>query len=454
MAKPELKARFARFFPSSTFGQTALLIGGLLFVNQIVSYLSVTHYFISPSYQQINRLISNHINIFFLQDIDSLTEKQLWQLKQTTGIRFHDEVSALHAGLNNAAYYDFMSNQVSKQLGQFTEIRIKTGEDYLVWIRPPHQPDIWISIPLQGANENSFSPLTMYFIVIGGLSVTGGWLFVRRLNRPLQALQKAAREVGKGIFPESLPLDGSSEIIAVTRAFNKMSQGIKQLESDRIIMTAGISHDLRTPLTRIRLASEMLPDDQGWIKDGIEHDIEDLNAIINQFIDYARQDQQEKMEFADLNGLIEELVDAKRIEASHHINLQLQKIPMTRLRIVGIKRVIENLIENAFRYGGQNIVISTALVDKKKSIYCVIRDYGDGIAEDELENLFTPFTQGDQARGSSGSGLGLAISKRIVESHGGSVQFTNHPDGGLNAGFIVPVQFLAHKRNLDTNKSA
>ena len=446
MANPEFNSRWSRFFPSSTFGQTALLIGGLLFVNQIVSYLSVTHYFISPSYQQINKLISNHINVFFLHDIDNLTEQQLWQLKHTTGIRFHDQISAVHAGLNNAAYYDFMSTQVSKQLGKFTEIRIKTGEDYIVWIKPPQKPDIWISIPLKGPNEKSFSPLTMYFIVIGALSVMGGWLFVRRLNRPLQALQKAARLVGKGVFPDPLPLDGSSEIIAVTQAFNKMSQGIKQLESDRVIMTAGISHDLRTPLTRIRLASEMLPDEQDWIKDGIEHDIEDLNAIIDQFIDYARQDQQEEMAFVDLNGLITELIEARKVKSTHNIKLQLQKIPMTRLRKVGMKRVIENLIENALKYGGSKIVITTSLAEKKQFISCVIRDYGEGISEDKLDSMFNAFTQGDHARGSSGSGLGLAISKRIIESHGGSMQFTNNPNGGLNAGFIIPVDFQVKRK--------
>jgi two-component system osmolarity sensor histidine kinase EnvZ len=441
MAKQKSRSKLAAFFPSTTFGQTALLIGGLLFANQIVSYLSVTHYFISPSYQQINQLISNHINIFFLQDIDDFSEQQRAQLSRTTGIVFHDQVSALHAGVNNAAYYEFMSIQVSEELQQFTEIRVKTGENYIVWIKPPQQPDIWISIPLAGADEKSLSPLTMYIIVIGALSVIGGWLFVRRLNRPLQALQKAAKKVGKGIFPEPLKLQGSTEMVAVTQAFNKMSQGIKQLESDRIVMTAGISHDLRTPLTRIRLASEMLPSDQEWIKEGIEHDIEDLNAIIDQFIDYARQDQQEEMEFADMNALITDLVNARRLEASHNIKLILGKIPMTRLRIVGIKRVIENLIENAFRYGGQNIIVTTALVNKKSFISCVVRDFGSGIDESKLEKLFTPFTQGDQARGSSGSGLGLAIAKRIVESHGGTMVFKNHPEGGLNAGFIIPVQY-------------
>jgi two-component system osmolarity sensor histidine kinase EnvZ len=280
MANQDRNTIFSRIIPRSTFGQTALLIGGLLFINQLVSYLSVTHYFISPSYQQINKLVANQINTFFLHDIESLNNQQIQQLKETTGIRFHDEISAMHAGLNNAAYYDFMSTQITEKLGRYTEIRVKTGKDYMVWIKPPQREDIWISIPLQGADEQSLSPLTMYFIVIGALSVTGGWLFVRRLNRPLQALQKSARQVGKGYFPEPLPLDGSSEVIAVTEAFNKMSQGIKQLESDRVIMTAGISHDLRTPLTRIRLASEMLPAEQDWVKDGIEHDIEDLNAII------------------------------------------------------------------------------------------------------------------------------------------------------------------------------
>lgn len=446
MANLRLKAFFTRLIPSSTFGQTALLIGALLFINQLVSYLSVTHYFISPSYQQINRLISNQINIFFLHDVDALTQEQIWQLKQTTGIRFHDESSAMHAGLNNAAYFDFMSEQISKKLGKFTEIRVKTGEDYIVWIRPPQRHDIWISIPLRGADESSLSPLTMYLIVIGALSVIGGWLFVRRLNRPLQALQKAARQVGKGNFPEPLPLDGSSEIIAVTEAFNKMSQGIKQFESDRVVMTAGISHDLRTPLTRIRLASEMLPSSQDWIKDGIEHDVDDLNAIIDQFIDYARQDQQEEMEFADLNLLITELVEARSIESSHQIDLNLKPIPPSRIRKVGIKRVIENLIENAFRYGSQHIVISTSVIDKNRSILCSVRDFGHGIDESKLDSLFSPFIQGDQARGSSGSGLGLAIVKRIVESHGGKMQFTNHPDGGLNAGFIIPIHFQAQRK--------
>lgn len=447
MATQTFSKLFDKVLPRSTFGQTALLIGGLLFINQLVSYLSVTYYFISPSYQQINQLIANQVNTLFLHDINTLNDEHKERLLKYSGIRFHDEASAMHAGLNNASYYEFMSSQVSEQIGEKTEIRVKPGENYLVWIRPPQQPDTWISIPLNGVSESTVSPLTMYFVVIGALSVIGGWLFVRRLNKPLQALQKAARAVGLGKFPEPLELEGSSEVIAVTKAFNKMSQDIKHLENDRVIMTAGISHDLRTPLTRIRLASEMLPEEQHWIKDGIEHDIDDLNSIIDQFIDYARQDQHEAVSFVNLNDLVHELVDARSIDAAHQIDLKLNQVPPVRIRRIGIKRVIENLIENAFRYGGDKVLISTQLIDQNEAILCSVRDFGQGIEEQKLEGLFTPFTQGDQARGSSGSGLGLAIVKRIVESHGGRMAFANHPEGGLNAGFIIPVHYQSNKNS-------
>ncbi|MFC4698607.1 two-component system sensor histidine kinase EnvZ [Glaciecola siphonariae] len=434
-----------RLLPKSTFSQTIVLIGLLLFVNQVVSYLSIAHYFISPSYNQINTLVSNQVATLFVSDITTFSQSEKRRLFERTGIRFHDEVSAMHAGLSEATYYAFMAQSVSEKLGTDTEVRIKTGSDYMIWIRPSPTSDIWISIPLVGIGEEELSPLTMYFIVIGGLSVLGGWLFVRRLNKPLQALQRAAKEVGRGQFPEALPLEGSTEIISVTTAFNHMSSNIKQLESDRILMTAGISHDLRTPLTRIRLASEMLPDDQEWIKQGIEHDIEDMNEIINQFIDYARQDQQEQFEMININELIEELVMAHNIEDTHRIKLCLQEVPPIRLRVIGIKRVLENLIENAFRYGSQNIEVMTHFEPKTVSVFCGVRDYGKGIEDTQIEKLFNPFVQGDKARGTQGSGLGLAITKRIIESHGGQMAFYNHKNGGLVAGFSLKLHYKPYR---------
>lgn len=410
-----------------------MLIGMLLLINQIVSYVSVTYYFIRPSYQQINNLLATQIKLVFIGDHAHFDPEMSRRFYAATGIRVYTQAQAQAQGLDQAIHYPFLSTQMSQRLGGEAEVRITPGEPYLFWIRPPQNPNLWITIPMTGVGEADISPLTIYLLVIGILSVAGGWIFVRRLNRPLKALQDAALLVGKGQVPEPLVQEGSTELMAVTQAFNQMAKGIKQLEDDRALLTAGISHDLRTPLTRIRLATEMLPDSQDWIKEGIVHDIEDMNEIIDQFIDYVRQDQQEKLQEGDINGLIKEAVQARNIEEDHNITLKLAQLPTCMMRRVALKRVLDNLIENAFRYGSNDIEITSYFNKKEQKLCFAIRDFGPGIPEEQMERLFAPFAQGDVARGSLGSGLGLAIIKRIVDMHGGKVNLANHPLGGLVA---------------------
>lgn len=433
-----------RLLPRSAFGQTVLLIGVLLLINQVVSYLSVTYYFIKPSYQQINSLIATQIATLehtgFLNRNGDKTDEPIGE----SNIRIVSNKEALNQGLGAAINYDFMSAQIGEQLGYDADVRIssRASEDsanpYVVWVTLSAYPDKWIAIPISGLSEANLSPLTMYLLVIGLLSVVGGWMFVRHLNRPLQALQKAAKEVGRGQFPPPLEEQGTTETILVTRAFNSMNKGIQQLEHDRTLMTAGISHDLRTPLTRIRLASEMLPDDQEWIRDGIIHDIEDMNAIIDQCIDYARVDQHAEVEKANLNSLINDIVQARKLEADHEIELNLKPLPLTLLRKVAIKRVLDNLIENAFKYGSDKITVRSYVDDEASTIICEIRDFGNGIEDAFLDAMFMPFAQGDKARGGAGSGLGLAITKRIVDKHRGGIKLLNHPEKGLVARLTLP----------------
>ena len=428
-----------RLKPRSAFGQTVLLIGVLLLINQVVSYLSVTYTFIRPSYQQINSLLATHIKVLFLKDVDHLNPAFTDRYFDATGIRIYDEEAAIENGLLQATYYQFLSTQMTDALGGSAEVRITPGNPYKFWVRPPQASDIWITVPMTGIGQPGISPLTTYLIVIGVLSVVGGWIFVRRLNRPLQALSKAAIAVGKGEIPKPLKEEGTSEIIEVTRTFNQMATGIQQLEDDRALLTAGISHDLRTPLTRIRLASEMMPEEQDWIKEGIIHDIEDMNDIIDQFTDYVRKDRSEKTEPTDINDLIHDAVQARHIEGHHSIELDVEPVPIIKLRRVAIKRVLDNLIENAFRYGSDTIVISSVFDNINQVVIFSIRDYGAGIPEGEISTLFQPFTQGDKARGSVGSGLGLAIVKRAIDIHEGKIELTNHPKGGLVASVSLPV---------------
>jgi two-component system osmolarity sensor histidine kinase EnvZ len=432
-----------RILPQSAFGKTVFLIGFLLLINQLVSYFLVAVYVIQPSLQQTNHLIAKQIKVIFIdvgQQDQQFSEELTKRFQQATGIEVYSLATASQFGLDNSIYYQYFSDEMSRELGGPAEVRIEQDESFSFWVRPPQAPDYWIKIPLNGLNETDFSPLQIYILLIGFLSVAGGWWFARHLNRPLQSLQQAALRVGRGDIPEPLPEVGSTEIISVTRAFNHMANGIRQLEKDRALLMAGVSHDLRTPLTRIRLASEMVSEQDNWIRDGIVNDIEDMNAIIDQFIDYIRHHKEEALHEEDLNQLVSEQVSAERLQ-QRQLEMDLAThLPFVPMRRIAMKRVLTNLIENAIRYSDGPIEIHTGFEKGSKRLYVQVRDHGPGIPEQQMAQMFEPFTQGDTARGSAGSGLGLAIIKKIVDMHRGEITLHNHAFGGLVATVYLPLQ--------------
>lgn len=410
-----------------------MLVACVLVINQLVSYITVAVYFIKPGTQQINQLIARQVNYLLENDIAINNPAAIAKLNsqiRNENMHIYTSHDAQKAGLNQAKFTSRLSLQMSELLGGPTQVKILQAEHFQIWIQPPQANDIWIKIVLTHFSESNLSPLTLYLCVIVILSVLGGWLFARQQGKPLKSLEKAAVAVSKGNYPEALPLRGSTEIIQVTKAFNHMSASMQQLQQDRALLTAGVSHDLRTPLTRIRLASEMMNKEDEYLKEGIINDIEDMDAIINQFIAYIRQDQANKFEMKQINELIEEVAQA---ESARCNNIQLDLNPCAEIAIspIAIKRVISNLVENALRYGNGWIKISSRQQNNRISF--TIEDNGNGINEDEISHLFQPFTQGDVARGTGGSGLGLAIVKRIIDIHQGKILLSNRLNGGLKA---------------------
>lgn len=430
-----------KILPRSAFGQTVLLIGFLLLINQVVSWVSMVYYIIQPNTQLTNELLAKQVRVVLIDIDDDLLRKAFsTSFQEKTGIEVYRESDALSSGLAEATHLVYRSKEMSKLLNGDAELRLtQGGDEYIFWIRPPQAPHHWIRIPLSGLEEANFSPLTVVLMFLGLLSVIGGWLFVRQINRPLKALQKAAQDVGRGEFPQPLAELGTTEIVAVTQAFNHMSRGIKQLEEDRNLLMAGISHDLRTPLTRIRLAAEMMSEQDEFLKDGIEGDIDDMNSIIDQFIDYIRHNSKDKAEPSNLNHLINDVMQTELI-SGRQIKFSEQELPEIPLRFVAMKRAVANIIQNALRYSDSDIDITTGISDDNKTVYFCVCDSGPGIPEDEIEHLFQPFTQGDKARGTEGSGLGLAIIKKIVNTHGGEIQLTNREEGGLCAKVLLPIK--------------
>ena len=319
-------------------------------------------------------------------------------------------------------------------------VRISQTDVLVYWVEPPQAPGYWVRVPLAGYQDANVQFLTFYLACIGVLSVFGGWLFASHLNRPLKALQQAAVKVGLGDFSSKLKEQGSIEMIEVTRAFNQMSRGIEALEEDRRLLMAGVSHDLRTPLTRIRLATEMMSEDEDYLRDGIITDIEDMNAIIDQFIEYLRHHKLSDLAYEDANALVSEVVSSEQKQGRTITFDADESIPQVQLSHVAIKRVITNMIENALRYSEHDVHVRTSIDTAQEYVSIHVLDSGPGIPEAELERVFQPFTQGDQARGTEGSGLGLAIIKRIVDMHKGKVELKNRPEGGLEAKVCLRVK--------------
>ncbi|MGO2075905.1 two-component system sensor histidine kinase EnvZ [Pseudoalteromonas sp. AOP31-A2-14] len=429
-------------FPKSAFGQTVFLVAALLLINQVVSYITVSLYVVKPTIEQVNLILAKQIKTVFIdwEDGEEVSDKVSSKLFEITGISIMNQRQAMREGLGQAREYSMLSRSMSEQLNGSARVRISQTDPLVYWIEAPQAPGYWVRVPLTGFKENNVEFLTFYLSSIGFLSVLGGWLFARHLNRPLKELQHAAVKVGVGDFATKLEERGSTEVIEVTRAFNQMSRGIAALENDRRLLMAGVSHDLRTPLTRIRLATEMMADEEDYLREGIIYDIEDMNAIIDQFIEYLRHHKREELALEDLNALVAEVVHS---EQKHQRTITFSEdpaIPNIPLSLVAMKRVFTNMLENAIRYSDGDIAVSTTLSNDKKYAIVTVKDSGPGIPESELESVFEPFKQGDAARGSEGSGLGLAIIKRIVDIHGGKVKLVNRPEGGLSAQVFLPLK--------------
>jgi len=427
-------------FPKSAFGQTVFLVAALLLINQVVSYITVSLYVVKPTIEQVNLILAKQVKTVFIdwEDGVEISNEVSNKFFEITGIEVMTQRQAMSEGLGQTREYPMLSRSMSEQLNGSARVRISQIGPLVYWVEAPQAPGYWVKVPLTGFKDNNLEFLTFYLSSIGFLSVLGGWLFARHLNRPLKELQQAAVKVGVGDFSTKLEEHGSTEVMEVTRAFNQMSRGIAALENDRRLLMAGVSHDLRTPLTRIRLATEMMSAEEDYLREGIIYDIEDMNAIIDQFIEYLRHHKREELALEDLNAIVSEVVhsEQKHQRSIRFIeDINLDNVPLS---MVAIKRVITNMIENAIRYSDGDIEVQTALSHDKKYAIVMVNDYGPGIPESELETVFEPFKQGDAARGSEGSGLGLAIIKRIIDMHSGKVKLVNRPEGGLSAQVFLP----------------
>ena len=312
------------------------------------------------------------------------------------------------------------------------------GEDGL-WIGfRIDRDDYWLLIDSKRFSQVGGKTWLVWLITAAALSLAGAAVIARLINRPLKQLSFAASRVRDGDFDASR-LDEkavTSEIREVNIGFNRMAQQLAKIEQDRAVMLAGISHDLRTPLARLRLETEMSVVDAD-ARDHMAADIDQLDAIIDKFLDYARPDHAE-LKPVVLNDVIEACMYAIEDHGDIRVNLDLPKNVQVLADEVELARVISNLLENARRYGKTPetgiAVVDIAARSRNEWVLLKVRDHGMGVSPEALPNLVKPFFRGDAARtAATGAGLGLAIVDKTVQRMGGIFALANTTSGGLAA---------------------
>ena len=431
--------------PRSAAMRTTILVLFMVFFSLFMSLWFFWRTLYLPELQQHARYLAIELELVNNPDIrilhrDSEVDVDTW-LKNRIGIEYVTDPKEFPR-VEDKFLAELFTNQIEEKLAK--ELGVKDVTVYFkfkpiprIWIQTPEMNGNWVREPLKTYTNYSVELIAGWLFGVPIVSSIIILILVRQMNRPLRRLQNAANNYSKnGKAPYLDTNHGPLEIRQVNQAFNHMVYTLEQTERDRQIMLAGISHDLRTPLTRIRLTAEMLPDE--FFREGLIYDVDDMDAILNQFISYMRDGSDEELTETNLNILLQELVvQFKPLD----IRFEVQELPIIAARSLSLKRLIANLINNAKRYGAEPIELSASHVDDH--ILITVADHGEGIPPDQVEELMQPFVRGNSARTIQGSGLGLAIVKRIVDIHQGQISIRNREQGGLEVVISLPIPTAA-----------
>lgn len=430
--------------PQTLLGRTFLLVSLLIFVSGGTWFALFSLAEREPRALQLAQLTASVVNLTSAALVAADPAKRLALLRDladSEGVHLYPaEDSDVVTPLPDTYFFDVMKQATAAQLGPHTRFASEVNGQSGVWVSfsldDDSDDDYWLMLPGEHAEE--FVPWQWlgWGAASLALALLVAWLIVSRVTRPLRALAAAARVLGQGRYPEPVQETGASELRQVAEAFNRMSDDLKRTAAERAVVLAGISHDLRTPLARLRLESELSIADEA-AREAATADIEQMDAIISQFLDYARGEGDETPVAADINALVEHIAGRHgRTSAAPRLNLGTLPAGV-RVRPQALTRAVANLLDNARKYGAEPFAVATR--HERGEIVIDVLDSGPGIPEAELERLKRPFTRLENARtDTTGTGLGLAIVDRIARLHGGRFELINRPEGGLIGRLRLP----------------
>jgi two-component system osmolarity sensor histidine kinase EnvZ len=418
----------------SLFARSFLLIALLIVTAVLASFQIYRLYELEPRSRELAQQTVSAVNLTraALVAADPFLRRQLLvELNDTEGLRVYPATASEKlAALPDEALFQRVVGRVRQALGDETRFASeRDGEDGF-WVSFFIDSDeFWVMLPWERFEPTFGLQWLGWGLALVALSLAGAWFIASNLARPLAAVTRAALRIGGGGTHQPLAEIGPRELRTVSKAFNRMASSLESMERERAMVLAGISHDLRTPLSRLRLALEMSGAESGASEAMIE-DIGEIDAIIGQFLDYARGENEEQSR-QELDPLLHELGEHYQ-RLGRKVAIDAATGAAFSFARMAVRRAVSNLVDNALRYAGEPIEIQARR--EADSVAIEVRDRGPGIPASEVERLKRPFTRLDDARsGASGAGLGLAIVERVARGHGGALALLPRAGGGLVA---------------------
>jgi two-component system osmolarity sensor histidine kinase EnvZ len=433
-----------RLLPRTLLGRTAATIGLALFMFMIIS-LGTAVYFIAIPMAERSADDFAAVIVSAAHTMEALPEELHEEFRQQLlldhGLIVAEQMPALEEKRFDVPYYVFFQNSLARRAGQELSI-IESDDGPLIWVDvPAGDSTIRMGFDRKRLGTNPPVVVLMAFGVGALLTWLVSVLEVRRVRSPLEQLSAAVKEVGRGSNPPLLPDDGPEEIAALAAAFNRMSADIQEMAENRTVMVAGISHDLRTPLTRLGLAVEMLDEKSDpQLIAGIRRDLAAMNMLIGQFLNFSKGlDDVHPVQLDVLQVVETQAADLRREDVELNVTCCTGPCPYF-ADPVALERLLANLLENAVRYGG-GAPIDIDLECGERALTIRICDRGPGIPADQAEAVFRPFHRLDTARSdrAGGSGLGLAIARQLSIKHGWSIELLPRDGGGTVAKVVLPI---------------
>ena len=404
------------FGQRSLFGRHALLLIGLLVLGQVISAVLVREMVVKPRFERVADGLACNVSAIRAglpaAERSAFVERFSQHALAEASTRSVQATASL--GLLTPLRRRFMQVVSQRVAGEGGEVvwRREAGGSLAVRIALDGK-SYWIVLPgVLPAHEFTGTWLAASLASVA-LALLGALLIQRRLHRPLARVVDAAHLVGQGRVPTPLSEDGPSEVAALSRSFNQMTAAVAQAERERALMLAGVSHDLRTPLTKLRLAVEIIaPMSEPALLATMTRSIGEMDAIVAQFLDFARTDDNEPAVEGQIDA-IARLVTAAFLDHGQAVAFTPGAPPRSMICPEALQRCLTNLIENAFRHGQPPVTLRTGVAPGV--VWLEVSDAGNGMAAADTESLRQPLRRGQGARsGTPGAGLELVIVDRLV----------------------------------------